>query len=888
MIVSAVLSAQKGSKWYANQLRNTESRPLGQVEELRLTRLPRNIHAFWYHAQMYRFIALIAACFVPVALSQDPLLKELQPLAPDLCSTDGIREAIEKSIYSARPTQSGFEAYNQAQELGIHFDRLGVMVSPNGKAWSWGLALQSYGFPDHMVTCDQTQGAHSAGKQVTYSWNNNLDEWFINDPQGLEHGYTFQEQPVRNQKESGPLLIELAVLGSLNPSTEVSGRGITFVDDSGQRVLSYSGLHVFDADGVPQRASFLGVHGGFQIRIEESGARYPLTVDPLVRQTYLKPLDTDASDMFGGAAAISGDVVVVGVPRESSNAVGVDGDASNNGSLVAGAAYVFRRTGGLWAEEAYLKASNTDAYDGFGSSVAIEGDLIVVGAPEESSSATGINGNQLSNAEQSSGAAYLFEKVGGAWTQVAYLKASNAEAPDRFGTSVAIDAQRILIGAPYESSSSPGINGNEADNARGDSGAAYLFERNGSSWIQSTYIKSPHPDWGDLFGDAVAISGDRILIGAYGEESSSSGVNSNPNTGVAHHNSGAAFVYERIAGAWTPTTYIKAPINHSGDRFGGAVAIADDRIFISAPMDGGAGTGIDPPVSSNQELASGAVFVYRPTVLPWWRLEAHIKAHNTHAGSQFGHSLDAVGNRLLVGAFGESRTGVNGDQTTTQAHGSGAAYSFVSSAGIWQQTRYIKASNEGQNDGFGSSVALTPERAIIGAWGEASASTGVNGDRDDNSTPYAGAAYVFNWVDQGQLYCGPANTNSLGVSATMWVSGSALISDNDFNVGTNSVPPSVFAYYLSSKGQDYVPMLNGSQGNLCLGGGLPLGRHRETLQLSTPVYSTNARMDLSAVAAGSGSSSIAPGETWNFQCWYRDKNPNSTSNFSDAISVQFE
>ena len=822
---------------------------------------------------MRYIIALLAASLVPVAFSQDPIPREAEPLAPDPCNIDGLRDILEESIYSARPTESGYGAYNRAQELDIQFDCLGVMVSPKGKAWSWGLSLQSYGFPNHRVVCNQTQGTRTAGKKVTYSWDNNLDEWFINNPQGLEHGFTFQERPARNLKESGPLLIELAVLGSLTPSTEVSGHRIAFVNGSGQRVLSYSGLHVFDADGVPQSASFMGVNGGFQIRIDESCARYPLTVDPLVRQTYLKPLATDSLDYFGGVVAISGDVVVVGARYEDSNAIGIDGDASNNSSTFAGAAYVFRRTGGLWAQEAYLKASNTDAYDWFGASVAIEGDLVVVGAPEESSSATGINGNQHSNAAQSSGAAYIFERVAGVWTQVAYLKASNAEAIDRFGKSVAIDAQRILIGASYESSSSPGVNGNEADNARGYSGAAYLFERNGNSWIQSTYIKSPHPDWGDHFGDAVAISGDRILIGAYAEESAASGVNPNPNTGVAHYNSGAAFVYERIAGAWAATTYIKAPVNHSGDRFGGAVAIADDRIFIGARGESG---------------TSGAVHIYKPTVLPWWRHVAHISADNAHPGSQFGHSLDAVGNRLLVGAFGESRTGPDGSQSPPQAYGSGAAYSFVSTAGVWQQTRYIKASNEGRTYQFGSSVALTTERAIIGSSGEASASTGVNGDREDNSAPSAGAAYILNWDDSGQLYCGPANTNSIGLSATMWVNGSALISDNLFYVGTSLVPPGVFAYFLSSKGQDYIPMVSGSQGNLCLGGGLPIGRHRETIQLSTQAFSVNGRIDLSAVPTRTGTTSVAPGETWNFQCWYRDVNPGNTSNFSDAISVQFE
>ena len=125
--------------------------------------------------------------------------------------------------------------------------------------------------------------------------------------------------------------------------------------------------------------------------------------------------------------AVSGDTVVVGAPWEDSSATGVDGNQSDNSAPDAGAAYVFVRTGMSWSQEAYLKASNTDADDRFGLSVAVSGDTVVVGAWLEDSSATGVNGDQSDNSAFRSGAAYVFVRSGTSWSQEAYLKASNTD-----------------------------------------------------------------------------------------------------------------------------------------------------------------------------------------------------------------------------------------------------------------------------------------------------------------------------------------------------------------------------------------------------------------------------------------------------------------------------
>jgi hypothetical protein len=156
------------------------------------------------------------------------------------------------------------------------------------------------------------------------------------------------------------------------------------------------------------------------------------------QQAYLKASATDINDQFGKEVAISGDTIVVGAPYEDSNATGINGNHYNDMAQDAGAVYVFTRTAGVWSQQAYLKASNTDAGDYFGASLNISGETLVVGAPGEASNATGINGDQTNNAAPSSGAVYVFTRSGNSWSQQAYIKASNTDMNDKFGYSTSI------------------------------------------------------------------------------------------------------------------------------------------------------------------------------------------------------------------------------------------------------------------------------------------------------------------------------------------------------------------------------------------------------------------------------------------------------------------
>ncbi len=241
------------------------------------------------------------------------------------------------------------------------------------------------------------------------------------------------------------------------------------------------------------------------------------------QQAYLKASNTGGSDFFGWSVAVANDAVVVGATGEDSNATGENGNQEDNSASAAGAAYVFARDGeGHWSQQAYLKASNTDSFDHFGRSVAVSGDTIVIGAPHESSNATGIDGNQVNNSSSSSGAAYVFVRSGGGnWNQQAYLKASNTNGGDELGESAAVSCDTIVIGAHRESSSATGVNGDQANNNAEDSGAAYVFVRDGEGhWSQQAYLKASNTGAYDEFGRSVAVSGDTVVVGAHKEGSS--------------------------------------------------------------------------------------------------------------------------------------------------------------------------------------------------------------------------------------------------------------------------------------------------------------------------------------------------------------------------------
>jgi hypothetical protein len=185
-----------------------------------------------------------------------------------------------------------------------------------------------------------------------------------------------------------------------------------------------------------------------------------------------------------------------------------------------------RAPDGTWSQQAYLKASNTRGFDGFGASVAIAGDTIVVGAPSEDGRGQGVNDVAALGAPDA-GAAYVFVRSQGSWGQQAYLKPSNTSSSYLFGASVAIANDRIVVGAPGEDSAARGVNAAVlagSDHSAWYAGAAYVYTRSAGYWTLDGYLKADNADADDRYGANVAVSSDAIAVGASDESGSNGGV----------------------------------------------------------------------------------------------------------------------------------------------------------------------------------------------------------------------------------------------------------------------------------------------------------------------------------------------------------------------------
>ena len=382
------------------------------------------------------------------------------------------------------------------------------------------------------------------------------------------------------------------------------------------------------------------------------------------------------TDLFGYSVSLSGDTLAVGAVGEASNTTGVNGSQSDNSASWSGAVYIFTRSGTTWSQQAYLKASNTGAGDRFGHSVSLSGDTLAVGAPNEDSIGTGVNGDQSdSTLTIMSGAVYVFTRSGTTWSQQAYLKASNTGAGDSFGDSVSLLGDTLAVGAGGENSNATGMNGNQSDYSASESGAVYVFTRSGTTWSQQAYLKASNTGAGDGFGDSVSLSGDTLAVGARYEDSSATGVNGSQSDDSAR-DSGAVYVFTRNGTTWSQQAYLKASNTERGDSFGYSVSLSGDTLAVGARGEASSATGVNGSQSYNSRtIESGAVYVFTRSGTTWSQ-QAYLKASNTGRDDRFGFSVSLSGSRLAIGADREdsSATGINGDQKDDGATESGAVY----------------------------------------------------------------------------------------------------------------------------------------------------------------------------------------------------------------------
>jgi hypothetical protein len=748
---------------------------------------------------------------------------------------ESIRNAYEDGRHRVFPVEGGHRARNPRQQWSTFFDGRGFTTAPDDGDWIWGHDLTRYGWAQHLGDVGQPQGVTTDGGRVSYSWDGFLTEWYQNDTRGLEHGYTVHERP---HGAAGSLVLELGIRGQLKPVVSKDGRDVRFVDTDGKELVTYAGLSVLDANGETLSACWRASCVGLQLSVDDREADYPLFIDPIAQQAHLTASNPGQEDWFGRSVSISGDTVVIGAHREDSNATGIDGDQTNNGASSAGAAYVFVRNGTTWGSQpVYLKASNTEEGDEFGISVAISGDTIVVGAHQEDSAATGVNGNQGNGAGGAgSGAAYVFFRSMGSWTQQAYLKASNAggNGSDAFGTAVAVSGNTILIGAIGEDSSATGVNGLQGDDPLFlQSGAAYVFVRSGTSWSQQAYLKASNTEDDDVFGTSVSVFGDTAVVGAESEDSIAA-------------DSGAAYVFVRSGLDWSHQSHLKASNAAGGDGFGHSISAFGDNVVVGAPFE-------DDSNTTN----SGAAYVFSRNGATWTE-RAYLKASNKADDDHFGVSVSISGNTALVGA--ELANG-----------GVGAADTFAPTGTSWLEEAYLPAPAGG---GFGVSVSVSDHTAVIGAFKE----QGVASE--------TGAAYVFD-LAASVVYC-TAGTSASGCQASVSSLGhaSATATSGFELITTNLEGQKDGLYFFGTNGRQANSWGNGTSYQCVVPPVIrtPLVSGSGTVGLCDG----QTTVDLNALWCPScpfPQKNPGVGALVQAQLWYRDplNTSNQTTSFSDAI-----
>jgi hypothetical protein len=343
--------------------------------------------------------------------NSQPIKKGETPTGMDAQSWASIQKQMQMSKYKAYPqTNGGYASANLAHGFQISYAPVGkTTLSPrdcNQDDYQIAMQLNAIGYEnlayfDKPAKVTQEDLGTASGSKVTYKWNDNLREWWINNEKGLEQWFSLQEAP-KGRTANTPLHLRMA----LQTDMQVSQTGNRLHLQKGNTTLHYDKLKVWDATGKEIQATMhYGQEGYVDFYITEASATYPLMIDPTwTQEAYLKASNTEGGDYFGSSIAISGETVIVGAYAEDSNATGIDGNQADNSATDAGAAYIFVRSAGVWTQQAYLKASNAEGGDYFGYSVAISGETVVVGAINEASNATSINGDGTNNSAFNAGA----------------------------------------------------------------------------------------------------------------------------------------------------------------------------------------------------------------------------------------------------------------------------------------------------------------------------------------------------------------------------------------------------------------------------------------------------------------------------------------------------
>ncbi|WP_437821898.1 DNRLRE domain-containing protein [Sorangium sp. So ce1078] len=573
------------------------------------------------------------------------------PASPEAAAAPAhLRAAYIAAVQSSAPESYGvievspgrkaprLRAPNPAHRLNAEFSASGVRIAPEDDEgrWSFSMAPARYGCAGDLREV-ASAAPRAANNRVELrrqgaSPGEELVEWYVNGPLGLEQGFTVPAAPPCRAPGDQDLVIELALGGELRATPLSGGEGVALRDASGAVALRYTDLHATDAAGraLPAWMELGADERTLSLRVDTAGAAYPVTVDPLAASARTPLIGVDGSSQVhlnGDAIAMSGDTAVVGTHE--------------------GAAYVFVKSGGAWTQQARLVPSDPGGL--LGRAVAISGDTIVVGAPWGTGGA---------------GAAYVFVRSGGAWSEQAKLVASGG-ASNSIGEAVAVDGDRAVVSA--ESS-------------------VYVFARSGGAWSEEIELAPPAGEnpWET---PPVAIAGGTVVVGAPAHE-----------WWVEQGGVGAAFVFD--ASDWSDARKLTAqPPEGQYDRFGSSVAISGSRIIVGAP-------GVLSPPIPWYRLGRGMAYVF-DRVGSGWSMDSRLIGTDGRSGDGLGGAVAISGDMAVAGAILADRF----DQPDA-----GAAYVFSPASGEWIEIERAKLTGSGPTGGgFGKAVAVSGSSVLVGS-----------------------------------------------------------------------------------------------------------------------------------------------------------------------------
>ncbi|MGE0480865.1 MAG: FG-GAP repeat protein [Phycisphaerae bacterium] len=360
--------------------------------------------------------------------------------------------------------------------------------------------------------------------------------------------------------------------------------------------------------------------------------------------------------------------------------------------MLGGRAFVFRRDGVFWSQEAELVPPDVGPGDSYGRGAAIAGDLAAIGAPDHDGAA------------ERSGAAYVFRRAVDGWQFVQKLEADDADAVDQFGWSVACAGETIIVGARAD------------DQAAENAGAVYVFEHDGAAYVQAQKLVSPHATTGvgASLGYALAAEGNRFVAGS-------------PWDGVNGANHGAAYVYERAGASFVLARTLWSPLGAQPEKFGLAVALQDDRIVIGAPTHSFLGRG-----------TTGAAFAFRRINGQWSPAGTLVSAASV-TGDQFGYAVALSASAAVIGAY-------------AHADGVGAVHLFDDADDHWIEGALLTSSDAQVADPLGAPPWFGQAVAAAGDWTLVGAPHDDNENGGDAGTVYAFGALLGVDCDQNGFF----------------------------------------------------------------------------------------------------------------------------------------